>query len=169
MLGIFLIGGLCWFIYEDWTKGAEWATYQGNRDVFADGDLAKGALYDVNGELVMKNTADGMIFHDDVVRAAMLHITGDKDNNISTGANRAFLDKLIGYDFINGVYSLEQCRRGYQTYAGCKFCATAYKAMNGRKGTVGVYDYKTGQIICMASSPTYDPMNLPQRLLTAHI
>ncbi|MGI6766827.1 MAG: penicillin-binding transpeptidase domain-containing protein [Lentihominibacter sp.] len=164
LLGVFLIGGLCWFIYEDWTKGAEWATYQGNRDVFADGDLAKGALYDVNGELVMRNTAEGMIFHDDAsVRAAMLHITGDKDNNIATGANRAFLDKLIGYDFINGVYSLNNAGEDIKLTLDANICAAAYKAMNGRKGTVGVYDYKTGQIICMVSSPTYDPMSPPAK------
>lgn len=162
LLGLFLIGGLCWFIYEDWNKGAEWATYQGNRDVFADGDLAKGALYDVNGQLIMRNTAEGMIFHDDPsIRAAMLHITGDKDNNIATGANRAFLDKLIGYDFINGVYSLNNAGEDIRLTLDANICATAYKALNGRKGAVGVYNYKSGQIICMVSSPTYDPKNPP--------
>ena len=33
--------------------------------------------------------------------------------------------------------------------------------MNGRKGAIGVYNYKTGEIVCMVSSPTYDPVDPP--------
>ena len=107
LLGLVLLAGLCFFIYEDWHDGGKWAVYKGNRDVFAEGSLAKGALYDRDGALLMRNTADGMVFNDDSdIRAACLHITGDKDNNIATGANRIFLDRLIGFDFINGIYSL---------------------------------------------------------------
>ena len=28
-------------------------------------------------------------------------------------------------------------------------------------GTVGVYNYKTGEILCMVSTPTFDPANPP--------
>jgi peptidoglycan glycosyltransferase len=38
---------------------------------------------------------------------------------------------------------------------------TAYKALNGRKGTVAVFNYETGEILCMVSTPTYDPANPP--------
>ena len=92
MLGIVLLGGICYFVYQDFTEGGEWAVYEGNRDVFAAGDLAKGAVYDRNGQLLMRNTADGMIFNDNsTVRKALMHVTGDKDNNISTGTNRVFM------------------------------------------------------------------------------
>ena len=37
----------------------------------------------------------------------------------------------------------------------------AYQAMNGRKGAVGVYNYKTGEILCMLSTPTFDPADPP--------
>ena len=40
-------------------------------------------------------------------------------------------------------------------------CAEAYRALDGRKGAIGVYNYETGEIICMVSSPTYDPQNPP--------
>ena len=33
--------------------------------------------------------------------------------------------------------------------------------MNGRKGTIGVYNYKTGEILCAVTTPTYDPENVP--------
>lgn len=37
----------------------------------------------------------------------------------------------------------------------------ALDAMAGRKGTVGVYNYKTGEILCALTTPTYDPDNVP--------
>lgn len=40
----------------------------------------------------------------------------------------------------------------------------AYQALNGKKGTVAVYNYKTGEILCMVSSPAYDPMDIPSDL-----
>jgi peptidoglycan glycosyltransferase len=39
--------------------------------------------------------------------------------------------------------------------------AAALKAMQGRKGTIAVYDYKTGRILCAVSTPTFDPDNVP--------
>ncbi len=162
LMALVLLGGLCYFIYEDWQEGGKWAIYEGNRDVFADGDLAKGALFDVNGQLLMRNTSDGMQFNDDYnIRCAMMHITGDKDNNISTGANRTFLDRMIGYDFINGIYTLNNEGESVSLTLNSNICATAYQALYGRKGAVGVYNYKTGQIVCMVSSPTFDPANPP--------
>ena len=162
LLAFVLLGGLCYFIYEDWQEGNKWAIYEGNRDVFAEGDLAKGSLYDVNGLLLMKNTSDGMKFNDDYnIRCALMHLTGDKDNNIATGANRTFLDKMIGYDFINGIYTLNNEGESVTLSLNSQVCATAYQALNGRKGAVGVYNYKTGQIVCMVSSPTFDPASPP--------
>ena len=165
LFGLILLGGVCFFIYEDWNEGGAWAVYEGNRDVYADGDLAKGALYDTDGELLMRNTADGMIYNDDAdVRAACMHITGDRDNNISTGANRVFLERMIDFDFINGIYSLNNDGEDVSLTLDGDICATAYRALSGRKGTVGVYNYKTGEIVCMVSSPTYDPEDPPSTI-----
>ena len=162
LLSVALIAGLCLLVYQDWQNGRDWAIYEGNRDVYADGDLAKGAVYDRKGELLMRNTKKGMKFNEDSsVRAACMHITGDKDNNISTGVNRAFLDRLIGYDFVNGIYSLNNKGEDIQLTLDSGLCAAAYDAMAGRKGTVGVYNYQTGEILCMVSCPTYDPENVP--------
>lgn len=36
-------------------------------------------------------------------------------------------------------------------------CVTAYEALAGRKGAVLVSNYKTGEILCMASGPSIDP------------
>lgn len=162
LLALVLFVGLGVFCYRYYTDGDDWAAYEGNRDVYANGDLAKGALYDRNGQLLMKNTADGPIYNDNSsVRKALMHVTGDKDNNISTGVNRAFTDELIGYDFINGVYTLNNEGESITMTLDADACATANNALAGRRGTVGVYNYETGEIICMVSSPTYDPVYPP--------
>ena len=162
LLAFVLLTGVGIFSYRYVVNGDDWASYEGNRDVYNEGDLSKGKLYDTNGTLLMQNTTDGMIFNDDAsVRTALMHITGDKDNNISTGANRAFTDELIGYNLINGVYSLNNAGKDVTLTLDADICATAYEALAGRSGTVGVYNYKTGEILCMVSSPTYDPVDPP--------
>ena len=162
LLALVLFVGLGVFCYRYYTDGDDWAAYEGNRDVYANGDLAKGALYDRDGQLLMKNTADGPVYNDSSsVRKALMHVTGDKDNNISTGVNRAFTDELIGYDFINGIYTLNNEGESITMTLDADVCATANEALAGRRGTVGVYNYETGEIICMVSSPTYDPVYPP--------
>ena len=170
LLAVLLLAGLCVFVYRDFSQGAQWASFQGNRDVYANGKLAKGKVLDRHGDLLLKNTSDGPKYNEsDDVRAGCMHITGDPGNNISTGANRVFLKKLIGYNFVNGIYSIEDKRVNNNTEDSNNsgktlkltldggLCATAYEAMDGRSGTVGVYNYKTGEILCMVSGPTYDP------------
>ncbi|MBQ0079611.1 MAG: D-alanyl-D-alanine carboxypeptidase, partial [Eubacterium sp.] len=163
LMGLVLLVGVGIFSYRYVVDGPTWVAYEGNRDVYTNSDLSMGALYDKHGELLMKNTKDGMKYHDNrSVRSALMHITGDKDNNISTGANRAFSDELIGYDLVNGVYSLNKQGTDIKLTLDSSVCATAYEALGDRKGCVGVYNYKTGEIVCMVSTPTYDPANPPK-------
>ena len=162
LLAFVLLLGVGVFSYRYFAYGDDWTSYEGNRDVYAEGDLSKGRLYDINGTLLMQNTADGIVFNDNAsIRKAMMHITGDRDNNIATGANRAFTDELIGYDFINGIYSLNNEGEDVTLTLDADVCAAAYEALGGRNGTVGVYNYETGDIICMVSAPTYDPADPP--------
>lgn len=162
LLAFLLLVGVGVFSYRYVAYGDDWASYEGNRDVYADGDLSKGRLFDTNGTLLMQNTPDGIVYNDNAaIRSAMMHITGDRDNNITTGANRAFTDELIGYDLINGVYSLNNDGEDVTVTLDANICVAAYEALGGRNGTVGVYNYETGDIICMVSAPTYDPTSPP--------
>ncbi|MEE0746482.1 MAG: hypothetical protein UIL73_08345, partial [Anaerovoracaceae bacterium] len=82
LLAFVLLAGVSVFSYRYVAHGDDWASYEGNRDVYAEGDLSKGRLYDINGTLLMQNTADGIIYNDDAtIRRALMHITGDRDNN----------------------------------------------------------------------------------------
>ena len=37
----------------------------------------------------------------------------------------------------------------------------AYEALGSRKGAIGVYNYKTGELLCMVSTPSFDPADPP--------
>ena len=36
------------------------------------------------------------------------------------------------------------------------------RRLDGKSGTVAVYNYETGEILCMVSAPSYDPLNVPE-------
>jgi len=162
-LAAFLFLGVCFYIGKVVIYGSTWVSYPANQHIYAKGKISTGSVYDVNGVLLMKNTTSGTPKYnsDASIRKALLHATGDADGNIITGANKAFAGRLVGYNLLTGTYSSKKTGRRLYLTLDADVCKTAYNALNGRKGTVGVYNYKTGEIICMVSSPTYDPANPP--------
>ncbi len=148
------------------TNGSDWATKKANRHLYSDGSIsAAGAIYDRDGEVLAK-TVDGSRKYSESsnVRKATLHTIGDLNGFIATGVQYTYRHTLTGYDFVNGLSSIVQYGKGNDIHLtiDADACETAYKALNGRKGAVGVYNYKTGEIICMVSAPTYDPKNKPK-------
>jgi len=162
-LAAFLFIGVCFYIGKVMVYGSVWVSYPANQHIYTDGKISTGSVYDINGLLLMQNTASGVPSYSDdsTIRKALLHATGDKDGNISTGANKAFAGRLVGYNILTGTYSAKKAGRQLYLTLDAKVCAAAYKAMGRKSGTVGVYNYKTGQIICMVSTPTYDPAKPP--------
>jgi peptidoglycan glycosyltransferase len=85
--------------------------------------------------------------------------------NIGTGALQAFADRLTGYDLLNGAYGAEKGNELYLTI-DARYNYEAYQTLNGHAGTVAVYNYKTGEILCMVSAPSYDPLAVPEDIET---
>ena len=159
-----LVVGLGIFCFRLVTDGDDWATYSANKNIYNDkGKLTAGTLYDRNGTLLMSNTSGEMSFNEEYdIRTATVHLTGDPSGNISTGANKVYPDKLAGYNLITGTYSLSGQGRNVNLTVDAEICETADEALYGRSGTVGVYNYQTGEIICLVSSPNYDPYDPPE-------
>ena len=142
-----------------------WVFKRANKHIYSSGQIvAAGTIYDRNGK-VLAQTVDGERKYNSssTVRRATLHTVGDLEGFISTGAHSAFRGELTGYSFLNGVYDLKRNGAGNDITLtiDADLCVTAYNALNGRKGAVGVYNYKTGEILCMVSTPTYDPYYKP--------
>ena len=155
---VFLIGGFV-------LNGETWALKRFNQHLFTGGSLTSaGTIYDTNGTILAQTKNGERVFNDSSrIRKATLHMVGDTAGYISTGIHTIFRSELTGYNLIDGVHRLKEDGEGNNITLtlNADVCATALDALGDRKGTVGVYNYKTGEILCMVSSPTYDPERKP--------
>lgn len=155
---VFLIGGFV-------LNGETWALKRFNQHLFTGGSLTSaGTIYDTNGTILAQTKNGERVFNDSSrIRKATLHMVGDTAGYISTGIHTIFRSELTGYNLIDGVHLLKEDGEGNNITLtlNADVCATALNALGDRKGTVGVYNYKTGEILCMVSSPTYDPERKP--------
>jgi len=167
ILTLLLVTGLLVFTVKYTINADSWAQHATNKHLYTDGQLkTAGKLYDRNGEILLQ-TVDGVQKYneDKTVRSALMHAVGDSYGNIVTSAQVAYSDRLSGWDPLNGAYrfndNLSSFNSDMMLNLDAELCSVAYKAMNGRKGTVGIYNYKTGELLCMVSMPTFDPENRP--------
>ena len=156
--------GLAFFCFRFVVDGGDWASYPYNRHLYNNaGQLKGGTILDRDGDMLSTLDEDGnRIYNDDAtVRRATLHAVGDKNGNIGAGALTSFADKLSGYNLLTGVYSPLGTGNSLYLTIDAYLNNVAYQALNGMNGTVGVYNYKTGEILCMVSAPTFDPDDPP--------
>lgn len=163
IIALALIAGLGLFCFRFVTNASDWAAYPYNRHMYSNsGQLLSGTILDRDGD-VLTEVKDGerVYYPDATVRRATVHAVGDGSGYIGTGALTAFADRLSGYNLITGGYSPLGSGRNLTLTLDAYLNVTAYNAMDGRQGTVGVYNYKTGDILCMVSTPSFDPENPP--------
>ena len=162
-LAAVLFLGVGFFVFRFVTQGSEWAMFYANDHIYEDGRLAIGKVYDVDGDLLAEN-GDGTVYYsdDEYVRRATLHAVGDMDGNISTSALSVFKSDIVGYSLLTGTYSMTGKGNDVTLTIDDEVSKAAYLALGGQEGCVGVYNYKTGEIICMVSTPSFDPENPPE-------
>ena len=166
-LALALALGMGVFLFRYVTGGAKWASSAFNRHLYdASGQLAVGTILDRDGD-VLTTAKDGKrtYYENETVRKATLHAVGDLQGRIGTGALNAFADRLTGYNILNGAYGAKSGKEMYLTL-DARYNYEAYRALDGKKGTVAVYNYKTGEILCMVSAPSYDPLHVPEEIET---
>jgi peptidoglycan glycosyltransferase len=156
-----LTAGMGFFLFEFGTKGYEWVTFKGSPHVYQGASLVAGHITDRDGTVLLDTTDGRKYSENSTIRQATLHWLGDRQGNISASALREYAAAMAGFDPINGVYAYSGAPGTLELTISARVQAAALKAMDGRKGTVAVYNYKTGQILCAVSTPTYDPDNVP--------
>jgi len=162
ILALLLAAGMLVFLGKYLIDGGSWASSAFNRHLYnTDGVLSSGSVLDRDGD-VLSTAEDGKrtYYENETVRKATLHAVGDLQGNIGTGALNAFADKLTGYTLLGGAFGADRGSEMYLTI-DARYNYEAYRALNGHAGTVAVYNYKTGEILCMVSGPSYDPLNVP--------
>lgn len=166
VLAAVLVVGLVSFVVKYINYASTWVQYPTNKHLFSKAKLiTSGTIYDRTGDILLEMVDGTAKYHQDKkVRTALLHATGDANNNIATGAQVVFRKQLTGWNLLNGAYRFQgrlNPSADLTLTLDAKLCATAYQALTGRKGAVAIYNYLTGEILCMVSAPSYDPEHPP--------
>ncbi|MBR5230356.1 MAG: penicillin-binding protein [Firmicutes bacterium] len=158
-LAMMLVIGLGAFVYRLARDGGDWASFYANQHIYKSGKLTVGAIYDRTGIRLLSNDEDGSHYADDgELRKANFHVVGDKGSNVTTAANSAFRKHMVGYNIIGGTnHTLLGKNRRVTLTIDAELNRTAYRALAGREGFISVYNWKTGDIVCMVSAPAADP------------
>lgn len=167
---ILFLAGCGLLFYNLVSNSSDWAMNRVNKHLYSSGSLATaGDITDINGNILATTENGQRVYNSSKnVRLATLHTVGDSAGFIASGIQTSFKDELTGYTLVDGVYNLKRYGKGndIKLTLNSEVCATAYKALGNRKGTVGVMNYKTGELICIVSTPTYDIKNKPDDINT---
>ncbi|MBR4291938.1 MAG: penicillin-binding protein [Oscillospiraceae bacterium] len=160
-LVIALVGGLFFFVYEYFTKADQWIVSPGSPHIYNSSNIGCGRVYDRSGTLLLDITEARTYASSESVRLSTLHWLGDRNGSISAPAIAYYAKEMTGYNIIDGLYSYSGEAGAAVLTLSSEVQSAALKAMAGRKGTVAVYNYQTGEILCAVTTPTYDPDNVP--------
>lgn len=162
LLSAVILTCLTLYIFRLVESGGDWVSRPFNQTVYSGGELIVGTVLDKNG-LVLSSVEDGSRTYstDADIRMATLHVVGDPDGNIGTSALTAFASQLIGYNFFTGAYWRTELGKNLTLTIDAELNVAAYKALGGQNGAVGIMNYETGEVLCIVSAPSFDPLNVP--------
>ena len=161
ILAIVLLAGTVLLCVRYFAKADEWVTFSGSPHVYTGVNLDGGVVTDRDGTLLLDSTDGRTYSADAVTRTATMHLLGDRYGYIQAPLLGSFADDMIGFDKINGLYGAEGTEANATLTLSASAQTAAYQALGNYHGTVGVYNYKTGEILCAVTSPSYDPDNMP--------
>ena len=164
IMGLFLavlLGGMAFFLWEYATQAGEWVTFPGSPHVYNNANIGCGTVTDRSGNVLLDITEERTYSSDAATRQSTLHWLGDRKGFISASAVSHYAGKMAGFDLVNGIYDSSGEGGEMTLTLSARVQNAALEAMDGRKGTVGIYNYKTGEILCALTTPTYDPDNMP--------
>ena len=156
-----ILAGLLAFFVEYFIKADDWVSFPGSPHLYSGSNPSTGLVTDRNDVQLLDATGERVYSDDLTLRASVLHLLGDRYGYIEAPLLGYYSDKMIGFNKITGIYSTTTQASTARLTLSAAAQEAAYQALNGRKGTVGVYNYKTGEILCAVTSPSYDPDNVP--------
>ena len=157
-----LLGGLLFFLVEYATQAEQWVVTPGSPHLYAGGHLNSGSVRDREGNLLL-DLSHGRTYSDNVTtRKSTLHWVGDRAGYIPDPLVEKYSAAMSGFDLVNGLYGAADQPGTMTLTLSARVQNKALSALGGRKGTVGVYNYKTGEILCAVTSPNFDPENVPK-------
>ena len=164
ILVLVMLAGTTFFVGEYFMCSSSWILAPGSPHIYNASNIGCGLITDRNGLLLMDLTGQRVYSSSELVRKATIHWLGDRQGNISAPSLAYYSDKITGFNPVGGIYAYGGTGGQVTMTLSAKVQAAALKAMGSYKGTIGVYNYKTGDLICAVSTPNYDPDNVPDIL-----
>ena len=155
-----LVGGLGLFIGKYLANGSDWVMHEGSPHVYSGENLGTGMVVDRDGLLLLNLKEVRSYSVSKELRMSTLHWLGDRYGYVNAPALATYAKELAGYNPLTGLYSYSGAGQVELTLSAYLQMA-ALEAMGEYKGTLAVYNYKTGEILCAVSTPTYDPDAVP--------
>ena len=154
-------GGVIFFICEYFSQATEWIVSPGSPHVFNSTNIGTGQVVDRQGVMLLDITSSRTYAENLRVRQSTIHWLGDRQGRISAPAIAHYGKEMTGYDVLNGLYNYSGATGVAELTLAASVQSVALKAMADYKGTVAVYNYKTGELLCAVTTPTYDPDDVP--------
>ena len=161
LLILLLVAGLSFFIVEYAIEAGDWVIFAGSPHVYNGGNIGCGTVVDCEDTFLLDMTEGRVYSNSLAIRASTVHWLGDRYGSISAPALSYYAPQLAGYDGLNGVYSYADQDGVAQLTLSAKAQQVALEAMGDYKGTVAVYNYETGALLCAVTTPVYDPDDVP--------
>ena len=161
LLVLVLLAGLTFFVLEYVTQADDWVTFTGSPHVYNGGNIGCGTVTDRNGVLLLDINNGRTYSSDEQLRLAAVHWIGDRKGSVNAPALATYSAELAGYDILNGVYTYGGTGGVAELSLSADVQKAALEALGDYKGTIGIYNYKTGEILCAVTTPTFDPDNVP--------
>ena len=161
LLVLLLLCGFVFFLCEYVFEADDWVIFSGSPHVYNGGNIGCGTVVDRNGELLLTMADQRTYAEAEALRMSTVHWLGDRKGNINAPALANYSAELTGFDLLNGVYDYDGTGGVARLTLSGQVQTVALEAMGAYKGAIGVYNYKTGELLCAVTTPAYDPDNPP--------
>lgn len=154
-------GGIVFFCWEYAQYAKQWAMYTGSQHVYSGTKLRSGVITDRNNLLILDFSDGWQYSSDEEIRKSMLHWVGDRAGNVGAPILDEYAEELVGYSGVGGLYSYGDTVGQLILTLDMDVQKAALNALGDRAGTVALYNYRTGELICAVSTPNFDPDDVP--------
>lgn len=152
-----LVIGVAVFFVAFCINAPQWVSFPGSPHIYTAGNLSLGTFTDREGNVLLSIGEERVYADDALLRQATVHYLGDRMGKVSAAALSNYACEIASYDIVNGVYAYSRSGATVRLTLHSKLQKAALSALSGKSGTVAVYNYQTGELLCAVTSPTFDP------------
>lgn len=157
ILCLALLLGFGFFVYEYGANAQNWVVFPGSPHVYNGGNIGCGTVTDRDGNVLLSLNGDRVYTQDSLLRRATVHYLGDRYGSVSAPSLSHYAKQIVSFDLLGGIYDYGSTGAIAQMTLSANLQKAALTALGEKSGTVAVYNYKTGELLCAVTSPTFDP------------